>query len=524
MDGGQDWCKRWTRLQIESRRFTLTPAERRQLWRGEPRAERWLPPTPALDALEPRRALLWAYQELRRRETAGQIGLRGEYSPRGSAWSLTPQVTAVSGVATSLELGFDVGAGDWLAVLRRNNDDDALALAIDRLESFGDAWVPHVAAAVEEVFGADRMMAAACGLVLGDRPARRAGVFRWLGAREQTPSEVLLAGVRDRGSAVRYAAAAGLRRRGPKVAPALLALLADEAAHVREGAAMALRFVGGTAAVAPLRAAAAVETVGFVAAALRRAAHYCDPSTTGPPDEEVVHFGAYDLDDATVASVVLSELRELLNDVDQSVESWVRLCNIIERLRTAGAVEVAQDYLSFYGVEAWSAAWRLAPFEWAEHPGLLAVCARSRQAQPWVTLDALVAGRMTGFLMSFQRRANLVPTEDGRRLFLDAVQAGWSFCREHGLHPSWLRVQVGGAFANERGVREHLELQLFRGFGIRIGSVSGVVQPGAWITAFAVDVPAEHPLQRTHLLGLNRSLALHDLLPSEDRPPPQSAG
>ena len=476
------WNALWTRLQIERRREKADTKLSLALQRWFPDAYPWGARAVSLRGQDPRKILLCVVD---------RIAARPDAFATFSSHKVIQK--------------------NWLAVLKHARREPlAIVAALEVAEIMGSQTPNEHMRALLELFG-PQLYDAAIALVMRDRPARRVVLYQWLGREvDRTPLALLLKGIVDRKREVRDAATAGFRHRGRSASDteALLALLASPEAHAREGAARALRFSAGAEALAPLRASLAEERVGFVEKAIRRAIHICDPDTSGPMPGEEVHCGTYDWRAPFDASAGLAELRELLNDDEQSPQSWVRLCNIVERLRDAHSLALARDYIGFYGLESWSPSQRVAPFEWYGDPQLMDLCVSVQHE--WVTLQSLVAGRLAPYLEACFEQARLDVTADARALFLRCVDVGWRFCEEHGLAVAHLRVAVRFALANPSGVVSGHSLVLHQGFGLRMtrGQVEIGARPAPEAAHFEVNVPGDHPLRRTQLLDGSKALDL----------------
>lgn len=260
---------------------------------------------------------------------------------------------------------------------------------------------------------------------------------------------------------------------GEEAVDDLLPLLEARKAAVRTAAATALMIAGSPRAVAPLRAALKKDRSSKVKEALQRALERCDARLKASAQEMKGGWGVYKLGSPFETSWGVEQLRAILYEAPTH-DSWVRLCDLLERFRQAGALMLALDYLGDGQVDRWPEEMRALPWGWREGEDALRVLGTQHEPRFWMPVSAMLhVAQREPFLNAAQRA--LERKSHHRKLpralvpdFLAWVDTSWSWCEEHGVGLDKLQVRLDGGAKRGMGRPGSTRVELWRGFGVMV--------------------------------------------------------
>jgi hypothetical protein len=388
-------------------------------------------------------------------------------------------------------------------------------------EGESEVWLEEL----RGIFG-ERLVEPAVLALRRRKLSKRRELYAWLCTQPQAPCELHLDALEDDAAWMRELAARTLAERPEQVKallPRLIERLGASKAASRFGAATLLRRVGLKEALPALEAALAKEKAKDVREELEQARAACDPFLAARRVRASC-FGAYRWrEDALTLNEGMEELRALVYEAPSAL-AWVRLLNLLERLRAVGGWSVAADYVRGYKVKAWPDEckphlWRAGyeddaelcellgarlsdPESVAAHRGedeVFHVLSLARLAAPEPRaryLDEFLPGIETRIR---KRRFDRADVE----VFLDAVERGWMWCEEQGIPPDHLEVRVDGGSVT-RGYMASVDvasLELVAGFGARVGRQNARKEDVAaehGLRFLRCRIPKKHPLREQH--------------------------
>lgn len=289
---------------------------------------------------------------------------------------------------------------------------------------------------------------------------------------------------------------------GEEAVDDLLPLLEARKAAVRTAAATALMIAGSPRAVAPLRAALKRDRSSKVKEALQRALERCDARLKASAQEMKGGWGVYKLGSPFETSWGVEQLRAILYEAPTH-ESWVRLCDLLERFRQAGALMLALDYLGDGQVDRWPEEMRALPWGWREGEDALRALGAQHEPEFWMPVSAMLDPvRREPFLNAAQRA--LEHRNHHRKLpralvpdFLAWVDTSWAWCEEHGVSLDKLQVRLDGGAKRGMGRPGSTRVELWRGFGVMVSrgpAFSGTTAKAGmrWVR---VNIASDDPLR-----------------------------
>ncbi len=342
----------------------------------------------------------------------------------------------------------------------------------------------------------------------------RVAIWEWLLQSGFMGKGLYLAALDDASSRVRQSAMQALIKLGPGVVPELAGLLQGGRSETRFCAARCLEAIGDGSALSAIVAALEAESSQKVLQALGKARDACDPATQGWQVGGAAGLPwAYAPGTRLDFNDGLSMVRAVAYG-QRNAAAWIKLCNVLERLRHNSALAMAIDYLYEAGIDDWPQTTRVRPWGW-EEPERLRDLAPGRRAHAWVPVDVFMGKRGEEFLN--ETLLTLEKTLKVRRLkhrdvgrFVQAVVAGWQWCREQGLPYELLEVRIDGGCGETAGATTTV-LELFGGFGVQVlrGRSKETYKPSG-LRYVAVKIPQGHRAELRHRLDSRRRL---DLMP-----------
>ncbi len=336
----------------------------------------------------------------------------------------------------------------------------------------------------------------------------------------------------DFSGATQKRAARELGALGEDAVDDVVAVLGARKAGARLAAATALMIIGSPRAAEPLRKALAKDRSSKVKVALQNALEQCDPALKASVQEMTGGLGVYALGQRLETRWGMEQLRGLLYE-EATAQSWVRLCDLLERFRQAGELSMALDYLGEQGMERWGAS-KVAPWHWLRPelvPESAALMERvdgesgSVKGKRWMPVSAFCQPELRDAFLD-AGLASLERKNHGRKLpramaplFVAWIGSAWAWCEENGVGLDKLEVRLDGGSKNGMSRPGSTFLELWRGFGVmldRAPAFSGDTAPEGmrWVK---VDLKRDDPLRdRFGAKKGTRGLDLMDALPAPE--------
>ncbi|MEL6179560.1 MAG: HEAT repeat domain-containing protein, partial [Myxococcota bacterium] len=353
----------------------------------------------------------------------------------------------------------------WMAAVLPSNEQ------IER-----EAWMARFV----ETWGHERLRQPTRVLSLDKRHGQRVWLYTWacdhidhLG----TLHEEMLA---DSSEGGRQQAAKMLAHQGELEAGLALAKtrFAAQRADVRHGAALLLKALASPEALPLIEEQLTQERSKRVKAALKEARAWCDPLLRSGVVARP--FGAYVLGQPPSLNQGLEELRVLMHTDAPSPVGWMRLCNLLDRFKTHGGLELALDYVQTHGLDPWPQPLRVLPWSWQEHEALASLVGVEEVHKDVAPIELMAHEERAWHFI----RETLEPLERHARtrlferkdvpLFTAWVQKGWSWCEEHGVPFGQLQVRVDGGSVGKKYIQLGVSssLELWNGYGVHVSRQS----------------------------------------------------
>ncbi len=409
----------------------------------------------------------------------------------------------------------------WSRAVRRQWDEGVAMSAAFYVRRFTSKDEDYLDELRENVLGQNALWAAAHVL-------RQSGVkdnealYVWLCKQQGASMELHQEALFSKGS-LHALAVQGLGEAGEESLPFLLTLLKSKKGKERELAARALSVSGLKQAVRPLQDALKTERAKGARAAIELALQACDPFIA----DEVPLLGVYRADEVLRPNEGLEQLRGILYE-PATQASWVRLCDLLERLAQAGVAQMALDTLTKDVLARWPLKERILPWGWSDEESVWNAVKGSKASadEVWVPVARLMDEEdrrafLTHWLPIHQKGARarkLTPALVGE--FVDEVVRVWFWCQEHGAPLDKLRLRFDGGSAGHYQISstKSTRLDLWMGFGVRLSRTGarredegGPQGPGLRTVKLALSVG--HPLRAQHsMTSRQRLLDIKDLL------------
>lgn len=424
-------------------------------------------------------------------------------------------------VQSSRGAGFYNSRTAWYQALEQHFDEPVVLLLAADLFEINSAQLQASLEEQHTLLGAALPLAVRTWWEAGEGEAQTRTVLPWLLQHAPPSPASLLRVLRQGDLPLKQLALEHLPPDQKEALDHLCEMLADAKASERTRGARLITLRPGPRAAQALRQALDQERSKSAREAMEEALALCDP-TLRQFNKEGHDTGSYALDQPYPARDGMERLRVLLYE-EATPQSWIQLCDLLERMEDSGSLKLALDYLPQEALERWKPEERPVPMGWEEHPHFSRFVLAEHQdpRDTWFPIWRLTR-------MSY-RDKTLQPmikrAQHGTRarrftpelvdVFLQSVQMAWRWCQEEGMPLEDLEVCVdGGSVARNYMMRaETTAMVLWMGFGVRVQRQNAQrigVRPGG-LNQLRVSVPLRHPLRSKYdLQGRKRYL---DLLP-----------
>lgn len=321
------------------------------------------------------------------------------------------------------------------------------------------------------------------------------------------PPEIHFKALEAGTSQMQSVAAQRLAEQGQEALPQLLALLQSKKAAARGAAARALALMEQPDAAEPLRQALGKERSAKIKPLLEAALEVCDPARLRLKEMARQGQGFYRLGQALELRQALEELRAILYEAPTAV-SWMRLCDLLQRLDPQQQLQPALDYLKGHNLERWPQEQRLIPWGWDRHPGLASLGQPGEGEMTWwVPISLLRTQAREAFLdevlPQIQKRAHRrkLP-RDQVDLFLAWVEKSWFWCQDNDIPVEELEVRLDGGAYQGMSRPESTCLELRHGFAVSLARLPCYTGETAneGLRWARVPLPRGHLLRSRHQL------------------------
>jgi hypothetical protein len=324
------------------------------------------------------------------------------------------------------------------------------------------------------------------------------------------PLEVHLKALEGGTSQMQSVASQEIAQAGAQALPSVLALLKARKGATRAAAARTLALMPTAEAVDALRAALDKERSAKIKPMLQAALEVCDPARRRLKEMGRAGQGFYELAAPLELRQGMEELRAVLYEPPTAV-SWMRLCDLVQRLHQQGQAQPALDYLKGHNLERWPWEQRLTPWGWQDDPALASLGQPGQgEMRWWVPVSLLTTPAREDFLdealPQIQKRAHRrkLP-RDQVDLFLKWVETSWFWCQDNDIPIEELEVRLDGGAYQGMSRPDATALELRHGFAVslaRLPCYTGTIADAGlrW---------ARVPLPRGHLLRSRHQLSPH---------------
>lgn len=292
----------------------------------------------------------------------------------------------------------------------------------------------------------------------------------------------------------------------------VVGLLCSRKVGVRVSAARVLHLSGKKEAIGPLEDALQQERSKNGKKAMQEAIDALSDA------QESLNLGVYKRHEAVVPVEAQEQLRALLYEPG-TMESWVRVCDLLNRSRGTEGLSLLLDYIDGHGLEHWSEDVRLLPWSWELDEQLKHLGKPSPAGWFWTPVSTFMLGEQEPFLdaatTALEKKGHsrklpraLVPQ------LAEWIEKAWEWCESNQIPLDWLEVRLDGGSYKGAGRPTTSQISLWHHFGVvfaREPAFSGHTgkEGMRWVK---INLPKGHAFRDLYpLRGGNRYMDLRDI-------------